>query len=500
MWQINHCEATAIAPIQRHLDNHPGSKAQLSWKGLAFALMLIAMQKKPMMLTEAWDTMEHIPEPLATELGIRRDGHLVSYRQVQHLFDRVQAVIKESFSKGLDGEDDAAFAGQIVHAIVTASRHDSVRPTKHKALDSTDHETYAAVRFEVTSKGPKPVYKDPDAGGGHLAAKNGKSSGVFTGRDVHLLVDIPDVGGAEVPSLVAAAAISKAGEQRGDATLPTIRRLHAETPIAQINSDRGYSMLSPKNWAFPLRSLGIDQAIDLSKPQQEHLNRTDIETGLLVIDGWAFSPSMPEHLRKLPRYGIGMPADGKGALAARYDQRKPYAVRLHGRDSEGYMRLKLPCAAGAVRCPLRPSSLQLRPSRVDTVQPPKTAGACCGQSTLTVPPDFFNGLDQPNQFGTTDWLKDYYRRVHVESVNSLFHVHYSRFARISIRIRKGIATALLIAFTIAAVNIQIVISFAQRTGAVDPFDVDDGIFETTAAITKAKRASRRQRTLQRLTS
>ena len=258
-------------------------------------------------------------------------------------------------------------------------------------------------------------------------------------------------------------------------------------------------MLLPERWAYPLKALGIPQAIDLSKVQQEGLNRTDIVTGLLVIDGWAFSPSMPEHLRKLPRYSMGLATEDKRLLAQRYDQRKPYAVRLHGCDHQGYMRLKLPCAAGSLRCPLRPVSLQLRSSRVDTATPPVTPGACCGQSTVTVAPDFFNGIEQPNQFGTTDWLKDYFRRVHVESVNSLFRVHYSRLARISIRFRNGTATALLIAFAMAAINIQIVISFAQRTGAVDPFDVDDGLFATTAEITKAKRASRRNRTLQDLT-
>ena len=46
-----------------------------------------------------------------------------------------------------------------------------------------------------------------------------------------------------------------------------------------------------------------------------------------------------------------------------------------------------PAAMGKIRCPLRPASMTLDRDRPEILTPPEHPPACCGQQTITVPPE-----------------------------------------------------------------------------------------------------------------
>jgi hypothetical protein len=372
---INH--RAIIRPIQAKLDDHPGETAQLPWRSLLIAYLILGLQGGQRMHTrQAWQVLLSLPEKTRRQLRVIDDKHVVTYAQITHLYRRVVKVAADlTTDADPDGHDGPAFMSWLVEQLIAGSIPKDQPLSKNVAVDSTDIWTWARTVYEDDSaptkgkrkgspKGKTPT--DPDAGRGHRPSRNDWSAGVFSGYDAHLFVTARD-SNERVPLLIESMAFTKAGANRGNATMPTLTRLHERRPIETLYADRGYSMLTWEYWGEPLAQLGIQHYIDYSTDQR---NKTGVIQGALLLDGWLYSPSLPEGLKKLDPISTGLNAAERASRIGRFDERAQYAFREHNRDADGYLRLKAPCHAGQVRCPLVPSSLGLSLKR-PTVNHPR---------------------------------------------------------------------------------------------------------------------------------
>ena len=88
--------------------------------------------------------------------------------------------------------------------------------------------------------------------------------------------------------------------------------------------------------------------------------------------------------------------------------------RITADDPDGYHRVQCPAAMGKVRCPLRPPSMTLDRSRPEILQPPERPQACCGQQTITVPPDVLAKTAQKHDYPSAAHRRSYPPRTGAE--------------------------------------------------------------------------------------
>lgn len=450
-----------VTPIQRRLDDHHGERAQLPWRSLLIAFLILGMQNSGGMHTRmAWQVLRSLSPKLQRQLNVVDEhGHVVTYAQVTHLFDRVVKLITEVNDH--EHPDEPAFAAWFCEAILQASV-DGHLLASNISVDSTDLRSWGRTVFDETRtgktrmKGEPPVGStptEPDAGRGHMSPHDDLPGMVFSGYDAHLFVNTRDDTSGRVPVLIESMSITPAGVNRGFAVLPPLERLLRRRFIDTVYADRGYSMMTWDNWASRINALGLSQCIQLSEKQH-----ADQETLLDAyrIDGWLFSPSLPDGLRFLPQFTNWMTDEEKFALAARYDERAKYAFRVHSRPEDGTIRLQPPCWAGAVRCDKNKPAARTATRRAIPVMGPDNSDelVSCSQQTVSLPLSAFKGVEQKYLYGTSEWVAKYYRRVAVETANSLLKTHHSKMVRGFIRYRRGSAVAVLVGILCAAMNIR----------------------------------------------
>ena len=90
---------------------------------------------------------------------------------------------------------------------------------------------------------------------------------------------------------------------------------------------------------------------------------------------------------------------------------------------------------------------------------------CCTQATLTVPDEVTVRLRQKHPYGTSRWKPAYNQRPHVESAKALIKTHFASVARGYSRVFGLAAQALLLAFTLAASNLEYLETYRYRQAA-----------------------------------
>jgi hypothetical protein len=88
--------------------------------------------------------------------------------------------------------------------------------------------------------------------------------------------------------------------------------------------------------------------------------------------------------------------------------------RITADDPDGYHRVMCPAVAAKIRCPLRPSSMVPDRQRPQILTPPQHPPACCGQQTLTVPPQVCAKTAQKHDYPSAAHRRSYTRRTAAE--------------------------------------------------------------------------------------
>lgn len=286
--------------------------------------------------------------------------------------------------------------------------------------------------------------------------------------------------------------LDPAGGHKGDAGIRLIDTVqtagHAST---EVQADRGYNYTKPSRWALPLKARNIRASHDLHTRQRG--THPGPRPGTLWIDGTLFSDQLPQHLRGLPGFAIGMTRDERANLQRLYDKRAQWAFTPHSKpSSDGYQKWKGPARAGKLRCANHGPSVRLSWDKPETTCAPGVPCACA--AVITVSPAEHAWERQDHIYGTTAWAASYHRRNHVESINAELNTHRADAERGHTRVFGTAKNVTLLAATAVGVNIVMQRDWTAKRGLPDPWALE--LNERTlsrSANTKPARKTRNRR-------
>lgn len=458
-----------------------GRRRVLPWRPFFALLMLSARQQKGSLILAdvdlALSAMSDIQRVIA---GIPEGAN---YSHIESNLDDLAKAIDPPYDP-VTGEVLTPYVLDIdldtlLNWIVTGSIPDCIKAREAAALDSTDTETLTRRRSRTPDGLPdvdegglppedvKPASAlntpgwprlgadgrlqhtyDPDAREGFRSKKEGRL-GIFTGHDTHTVVDVPDLGEAPVPPLIRAIAVRPAGSSKTAAGVAALKHLPAT--VKTVLNDRGYSYRT--DWAPALHELGRVQHFDL------HTNQRGVKPGprdnLIWLDLALFTDAVPEDRRALALFRPMMSDREKLALAAEYDARAPFAYTPMGPPGkDGRRRFRGPALTGKVRCRNTPQSMREKATKGRPTTACQRGVACgCGK-TVTLPLEVWSRGFQSPIYGTTKWLLSYDRRTAVEAGNAELKANRFKFVRGSIRVKGITKFSILMAFIVAALNMQ----------------------------------------------
>lgn len=483
-----------LARVDRLLAG-PGPTAQVSAYALAFGRLLVwAMGLDCIFVTDIWGLLRDLDPPWRRRLGlVRPDGKALSYRQVHHRLRRLVG----AFSGGEPVEDATvaergmqAFMSELLLSHLEA-RGMSREDISHLAIDASSIETPAAVGVdESVVEGDRRYTKDPEAGPGHMPAKNGRHSGSLIGYDLWAAVNTSGAGLDDVPSPGVVVGFGLAYPNKGGREVISLleRVKGLGTNPETVRADRGISNLVDDkkggNFHVSLKKLGIELIHELGPT---HTKPAPDLRGAVWVGSSLCCPCSPQGQAELPAHDRNMSQEERLELASRYDKRDRFHFQERQRSgvAGGGCRLQCPARAGKVRCPLVPKSMLRGMDEVPTIKPPSNiatpaqiarlarvdpeaaaklepAPDCCSQETITLPVTVEPGRYQRLHYGTTPWVLAYGQRQHVESSYAALKTNFASLRRGSYQqFGKGIPT-FFIGLALLWVNYKTLRSFDYR--------------------------------------
>jgi hypothetical protein len=231
--------------------------------------------------------------------------------------------------------------------------------------------------------------------------------------------------------------------------------------LGDLLSDCGYAYRQPESWAMPLRALRAELVQDLH-PHDRGIKGSHM--GALTANGNLYCPATPKALLQLDPLAR---AAGEQEIQA-HDQQTAELSRyklspISARDHDGYHRVACPAAAGKLRCPHRPSSMQLPHTRAQILTPPEQPPACCTQQTLTVPPSVNSKTAGKHDYPSKAFRLSYARRSAAERTFATIKDPASNdISRGWCRLMGLTGPSLFIACLLIARNIRIANAFTAR--------------------------------------
>lgn len=526
-------DATGLADaFEFSLTSHTGAPRQVSWRTVLVVYVTAGIRGGDMLLTlvqktaaemlrdgllpakvsycQLWDNLDHFTTALDA-------GYVVSAHTHELEVNKTTGDVTDC-PKGCTGGRPITrelFSALLLQA--SAFPAGMTMSTTVFALDSTDKETWAARKswaklpdIDQSSGAVRPEDEgekvdsqdsfttpgwprlghdgraqhsgDLDARTGYRSGKNMRRKEVFIGFDAHIGTPVPEFGDQEMPHVALTLVTAPAGSDKAAAGILAVDALRAVGyDIKELLSDRGYTYLDAEKWANALRARDISQTFDLHKNQRGvHPGPT---MGTIWVDGGLFTDALPEHLRNLPGFKLGLTAEEKIALQAKYNERLPYAFSPYGEIKRDGRRWRGPTWMRWVRCPNDPESMRLpydrpttncKPAYTDPVTGKRVVPCGC-HKTVTVSFNEYARERQPLLYGTTTWAASYGRRTAIEAFNSEIRTHRGmNFRRDWCRVRGAARTHALTTFGLVGVNVRLLRDWYTTRGQADPWMVAIG--------------------------
>jgi hypothetical protein len=403
----------AIAPSLEKVLPAGGRPRQLPVRTLLVGMLASAADNRPAHLTRVHHALIGLDAADRRRLGVdvdwRQGPHQLTYRQVEYTFGLLEAVLAVGAAGGQPGERLTA----VVDALVEASIPDRYKhATTALAVDWTDHETWAVAPHSHHTGA------DADATWGHRASHAiGVTDELFYGYYPQAATMVPEEHGPPVPELVPRILVTSCHVDPPPAFVAVLARMHHNgIALGDVLADSGYAHRLATHWALPLRQLGAALVQD-HHPHDRGPKGT--HGGAIIANGNLYYPCTPPALltiNPLPRASSREQTaahDTATTEAARYK-----LGRITSDDTDGYHRVACPAAAGKIRCPLRPDSLNLGHDHPEILNPPQHPPTCCTQQTITVPPAVNAKTAQKHDYPGGDWRHSYARRAGAERTNA----------------------------------------------------------------------------------
>ncbi len=383
-------------------------RRQLSVRTLLVGAMVALADDRPGHLVRVHRALLSLDAPARERLGVDRDGHRLTYRQVEYTFSLVVHALSKDRPDGTPSERLSSVVAALLEASVPDERKDASRSL---AVDWSDVESFARPPTSTT----KAV--DDEASWGHRTGGPTKGE-LFFGYYFQAATMVREEHGPAVCKLVRRVHLTSCSVDPVPAFVPALRAMvHSGVALGDVLCDSGHAHRIPGHWALPVRRLGGTLVMDLH-PHDRGTQGTF--KGAICFNGALYCPATPAALLGIQPLSRGATAteteahDRTSAELARYK-----LGRISAEDEDGFHRVMCPAVMGKIRCPSRPESLALGFDRPQVVDPPIAAPPCCAQQTLTVPPEVNAKTTQKHEYPSKNHRLSYARRTAVERSYSI---------------------------------------------------------------------------------
>ncbi len=477
--------------IEAALAHRTGRRRPLPVRAVLTALVCLALDDRPLFLTEAARLLFCQLSPASRRLlgvpGTTASGRafLAAYRRVRYCFHAILSVMDPSplpKNRRLSGQDLKARTKPMSPAQATAAR-DRLEAFTSALIEAsisvlTDEERAAFDGAAALDATPVPLFSrgpsrrtglcasDPDGGwyvreGDHREREDDKGKPL---RKICWALEAtiattarPPGTEPACPNLAAGLVLARPGEDPGGTGARVLASVAARGhKTGPLGYDRAYTQALPGRFHLPARALGYRPVMDY---RDDQLGIQASSGGALLVEGSWYCPALPEPL-------ISASAALRGHAIDRelYDQqiaaRAPYQLkRKDGPDADGYERLSCPALGHhpGLMCPLREASLSPRDGRPKVLQPPDEPPKICRQTAITIPPGAGARYRQDLPYGSPAWHARYATlRNTIEGLNGYAKdpAHQALAAPARRRVRGIAACSLFTALLLMAANIR----------------------------------------------
>jgi hypothetical protein len=465
-----------------------GRPRQLPVRALLVALLLLAIDDRPIHLKAATMLLFSLPDCWRHELAVtgKADNHkgfLARYRQVRYLFHRVLSVMDPSVEAKNRVEDRALAQSrrrqltkeeitartELLASVVGGLLGASIELLSDFELSGFDGSVgLDATPVPLYSRGPSgssnKTASDPDGGwyireGDHRTetGPNGKRL-----RKIHWALEAtiavmgrPPGSVPAYPNLVVGISLARPGVDPGAMATRLLASVRdSGLPAGYLGADRGYTQCRPENFHLPARALGYSPVMDY---RTADLGVQANSQGAVMVEGTFYCPAMPKALVNASAEHRAGVIDDETYLKRIEARRMWRLIRKQGPDTDGYERFSCPATGDNPKlcCPLREPAKAL--GKIPVVSPPATPPKICCQSAVTIAPDIGVRFRQDLAFGSEQWQTTYaaYRNT-IEGLNGYIKdgAHEALADPSRRRVRGVAAQSLFVALLAMAANIR----------------------------------------------
>jgi hypothetical protein len=477
--------------IEAALAHATGRPRPLPVRAVLAALLCLALQDRPLFLSEATRLLYHqISDASRALLGVTgtasgRLGFLAACRRVRYCFHAICSVIDPSAlpkNRRLAEQDLKARTRPVTPAQGEAARGrleafiNALLESSISVLTGEESAAYDggtsldATPVPLFSRGPSRraglCASDPD-GGWYIREGDHRQREDNTGKPLRKIAWAleatiaatarPPGAPPATPNLAIGLAMTRPGEDPGGTGARVLASAAARGhKPGWLGFDRAYTQALPERFHLPARALGYQPVMDY---RDDQLGIQASTGGALLAEGTWYCPALPGPLitatTRLRSHAITRDL---------YDQqitaRAPYQLkRKDGPDADGYQRLTCPALGNhpGLMCPLRAGSLIPRDGRPKVLQPPPEPPRLCRQTAITIAPDTGARYRQDLPYGSPAWHARYATlRNTIEGLNGYAKdpAHESLAQPARRRIRGIAAASIFTALLLIAANIR----------------------------------------------
>ena len=427
--------------IEAALARHTGRPRPLPVRAVLTALLCLALEDRPLFLTEATRLLYHqisdasrgLLQVTGTAAG--RLGFLAACRRVRYCFHAILSAMDPSplpKNRCLTEQDLTARTRPVTPAQAQAARgrleafingllEASISALTQDELAAYDGSTgLDATPVPLFSRGPSRrtglCASDPGGGwyvreGDHREREDDKGKPL---RKIAWALEAtiatmarPPGAPPACPNLAAGLALTRPGEDPGGTGARVLTSMAARGhKTGWLGYDRAYTQALPERFHLPARALGYQPVMDYRADQLGIQANTQ---GALLVEGTWYCPALPGPLitatARLRDHAITRDLYGQQITA-----RCPYQLKhKDGPDADGYQRLSCPAAGHhpGLICPLRQASLSPRDGRAKVLQPPPEPPKICTQTAITIAPDVGARYRQDLPYASPAWHARY---------------------------------------------------------------------------------------------
>ncbi len=359
-----------------------GPISLVSSYSLLIGLVYLVFESKPAHITYLYKELDHASKADLQMMGLPIKP---SYRQLCYRLDLLEKMTNS-------GKQQESVIQKLIDLLVAPSAGE-IDENRIWAVDGTLFEAWTSQR--------KSKSADPSATWRKMGTSKHKNKPILG----YHLVGLVRTEGTEVCDRIV---VTSANVDDGKPAADMIKRaLNQNIRVERVLADKGYAN-KPSSFLEPLRNAGVHLTYDLM--DKDH-GISATYYGNKIIDGWAYSPSLPSNLEKINKPGPQAGEKAWKSFNALIAQRDAYAFRTQGKPLSNRARVASPASRGKLRCKILGNNAR---AAAPICKVKHASDEACGVNTMIIESAIAERTYQYPIWGTPDWIEMYSMRSSVE--------------------------------------------------------------------------------------